>query len=282
MSIEATAQYIIHISELYTICVGFIILFSGIVGHIANIYAFAHLKIFRGNPSAFYIIAESIVDLLQITISYTSRIAIIGFEDDLTRNSLVWCKLRQFFLQTFTLISLYIVCLAAIDQYLSTNYYPFLRQMSTIKSAKILITLLVIIWIIHGIPFLIFYETDPIDGCTIHNFVYSDYVTFFFYLVLSGFLPIVISTFFSVLAYQNVRRLIRRQVAVRRRKLDQQLTAMIIVRVVFLVLMVLPYAIQRSYALSPLIKDDALVDQAIVQLIGAVTFSFFYLNYAVS
>ncbi|CAF4751072.1 unnamed protein product, partial [Rotaria magnacalcarata] len=65
----------------------------------------------------------------------------------------------------------------------------------------------------------------------------------------------------------------------RRRKLDRQLAAMIILRVLFLVATILPYTVQRSYTLSTLADDD-LLERAIIQLIGAITFSLFYLNYA--
>ncbi|CAF5084844.1 unnamed protein product, partial [Rotaria sp. Silwood1] len=48
-----------------------------------------------------------------------------------------------------------------------------------------------------------------------------------------------------VLAYQNVRRIVRRHMSINRRKLDQQLSAMILIRVGFLVVMTLPYVLQR-------------------------------------
>ncbi|CAF3690653.1 unnamed protein product [Rotaria sp. Silwood1] len=103
---SSTADIIVSVSQQYTICVSFIILFTGILGHMLNIFVLTHLKIFQGNPSAFYLIVESIVNLLQMMISFTSRIAINGFANDLTQTSLVWCKLRQLFVQYFTLVSL--------------------------------------------------------------------------------------------------------------------------------------------------------------------------------
>ncbi|CAF4005039.1 unnamed protein product [Rotaria sp. Silwood2] len=275
-----TAQLIFFASQQYTIYVSFIILFIGILGHFFNIFVLTHLKIFRGNPSAFYLIVESIVDLLQMMISFTSRIAINGFANDLTQTSLVWCKLRQLFVQYFTLLSHTIVCCAAIDQYLSTNSYPFIRQMSTIKLAKVLTMIAMIIWILHCIPVVIFFEIQPTYGCNIYNQHFLNYITYIYYLILTATLPIIVSTFFSILAYQNVRHIVRHQMPLRRRKLDQELTAMIIVRVIFLVVTTLPYAIQRFYTLSTLIIVDSLIRRSIEELIGAVTFSLFYLNFS--
>ncbi|CAF3676024.1 unnamed protein product [Rotaria socialis] len=50
-------------------------------------------------------------------------------------------------------------------------------------------------------------------------------------ITLVGMIPIVISALFSLLAYRNVRHIIRRQTPVFRRRLDRQLTAMILLRV---------------------------------------------------
>ena len=278
---STTAQAILIASQQYTVYVSFIILFSGLLGHFCNIIVLTRSKIFRGNPSAFYLIAESIVNLLQMLIPFTSRIAINGFAYDLTETSLLWCKARQISTQATTLVSLSIVCFASIDQYFSTSHRSYLRQMSTIALAQILISIAVIIWIAHGIPVGIFFKIQPITGCNIYNSNFINYIVYVYYLLLTGILPISVSTLFSVLAYRNVRRIIRRQIAIRRRKLDQQLTAMILARVTFLVILTVPYVLQRIYTLSVIIDEDNLIHKAIVQLIGAITISLFYLNYAV-
>ncbi|CAF3334510.1 unnamed protein product [Rotaria sp. Silwood2] len=277
----STAQLLFYISQLFTIYVSFIILFAGIFGHITIIFILTRFKIFRGNPSAFFLITESSIDLLELTIILTSRIAINGFLNDLTQTSLVWCKLRAFFIQSLTLISLSIVCCAAIDQYLSTSYYAFLRQKSTIRTAKILTTITSAIWILHGSLAFIFFDIQSTLGCNIYTHDFVNYVTYVYYLILTGILPITISSFFSILAYQNVRRIIRRGMPIRRRKLDQQLTAMILARVSFLDAMTLPYVLQRIYTLAVPTNGSSSISQAIIQVIGTVFITFFHLNYAV-
>ncbi|CAF2850337.1 unnamed protein product [Rotaria sp. Silwood2] len=279
MSSSSIAQLILHVSQQYTIYVSFIILFTGIFGHIINIFVFTRLTIFRKNSSAFYLIAESIFDLLELMIVYTSNIPINGFGNDLTQTSLIWCKLKPFFTQSLTVIPLNIVCFAAIDQYLSTNHYPYLRQKSTIKSAKILTIIATIFWILHSTLALVFIEIQSKYGCSIYNRNFRNYVTYFYFLILIGILPVIVSTFFSIVAYQNVRRIVRRQMPIRRRRLDQQLTAMILVRVGFLVVLLLPYLLQRTYTFSTLTYNDSVISQAILQLFTAITVSFFNLNY---
>ncbi|CAF1438058.1 unnamed protein product [Rotaria sordida] len=266
MSSLLTAQLILNASEQLTIYVSFIILFSGVFGHIANIFVFTHLTIFHGNPSTFYLIAESIADLLELMIPFTSRIAMTGFNNDLTKTSLLWCKLRPLILQSITLVSLSIICFSAIDQYLSTT--------------EILITIATIFWILHGTSVLFMFEIHSKYGCNTYNQNFLNYITYGYYVILTGALPITVSTFFSVLAYRNVRHIVRRQMTIRRRKLDQQLTAMILVRVGFFAVTTIPYLLQRIYALSTLTNDSNVISQAIVQLIGTITLSLSYLNYA--
>jgi len=281
MSSSSIAQAILAASQQFTIYISFIILFCGVFGHISNIFVFTHLKIFRGNPSAFYLTAESIVNLLQMLISYPSRIAINGFAYDLTQTSLFYCKLRPLFVETFTLISLSVICFASIDQYLSTNYRPYLQQRSTISLAKILIISACIIWTGQSIMIASFYEIGASSGCNLYNEFFVNYFAYGYYLIETGILPITISTFFSVLAYQNVRRIVRLQIAIRRRKLDQQLTAMILARVAFFVVIILPYVLQRIYMLIVTMNKNDLIHNAIVQLFDAITSSLFYVNTAV-
>jgi hypothetical protein len=146
-----SAQEILLASELYTIYVCFIILFAGIFGHLIDILIFTSSKLFRKNQTAFYLTIESIVNCLILLLSFTSRIAINGFNNDLTQTSIVWCKLRQVFATSFTLLSLTIVCFASIDQYISTSYNPYLKQMSTLKLAHRLTLIAIIIWTLNGI-----------------------------------------------------------------------------------------------------------------------------------
>lgn len=278
----SVAQAILLASQQYTIYVSFIILFSGVAGHLCNIFVLTRLKIFRGNPSTIYLLAESTINLFQMLIPFTTRIAMNGFANDLTQTSLLWCKIRSVFAQLTTLISLSIVCFATIDQYFSTNYRPYLRQMSSTTTAKTLIIISILIWILHSIPAAIFLEIQPSSGCNLYNQGIITYTAYVYYLVLTGTLPITISTLFAILAYRNVRRIIRRQIPIRRRKLDQQLTAMIIVRVGFLVVLTTPYVLQRIYTYVVYISKENVVHRAIVQLLGAITISLFYLNYSVS
>jgi len=281
MSRESIADEILFASQQFTLYISFIILFGGIIGHTIDILVFTSSKPFRNTQSAFYLTIESIVNSIHLLLSFSSRIAINGFNNDLTRTSLAWCKIRSFVGSTCTFLSLIIVCLAAIDQYLATSYNHHLKQFSTLKLAQRVASLAIVLVSLHGIPFLILIRIDPIRGCVPFNEYFVSYITYIYYLILTGFLPICITSLFATLAYTNVRRIIRSQIPIVRRRLDKQLTAMILVRVVFLVTTTLPYIMYRIYSLKTKINSNNQIQFAIIQLVGSVTYSLFYLNYSV-
>ncbi|CAF4066053.1 unnamed protein product, partial [Adineta steineri] len=176
----------------------------------------------------------------------------------------IWCKLRYMLGPTFAVITYYMICFTTIDQYFSTHYRYNFRQICTIN-------------IILGS----FFDIQPLVGCVISNERYLQYTSFLYYPVLIGLLPIVITLFFSLLAYRNVRRIVRRQLPIVRRRLDQQMTAMIVIRVIFFICLVLPYNICRIYVtIYPISRDDML-RYVIVRLVQAITFSFSQANYTV-
>jgi hypothetical protein len=96
-----------------------------------------------------------------------------------------------------------------------------------------------------------------------------------------GVLPIVVSSLFSILAFQNVRRIVRRQIPVVRRRLDRQLTAMILVRVALFVITTLPYVIFRTYEINDPVDVTDNYAFALDVLIRTVVSLFYNVNYSV-
>ncbi|CAF3542040.1 unnamed protein product [Rotaria sp. Silwood1] len=218
-----------------SVYLGYFIVIIGVIGNIINILVFTQLKLFRRNQSAFYLTIASIVDSFQLIFAMSTRITatVIGF--DLTRTSLIWCKLRVYLIRSTRIISITTICFAAIDQYLSTNSHIQLRQLSTFKLAQRLII---------------------------------------------GLLPIFISSLFSLLAYQNVRRIIRRQMSIVRRRLDRQLTAMILLRVALFVITTLPYISFRIYQINTSVNYHYTDSVGIIELINATLITIYNIDYS--
>jgi hypothetical protein len=238
MSNSSYISHLIAASQvfyLYGLCFDF---GFGVIGNLINILVLTNLKIFHSNRCAFYLIVESVVDGYLLFVGLVDVASPFAF-------SVVWCKLKLMLIQWCRMMLSSIVCSAAIDQYLSTNPLLYLRQYSSLKIAHLQIYAASLLCILYVMPFGIFAQIDPILGCVISNTYLSNYNGYFYYPFLNGLLPIFISSLFGLLAYRNVRRIIRRQIPIERRRLDQQLTAMIFARVISFVSLQLPFTIHR-------------------------------------
>jgi hypothetical protein len=275
--VESTIVYITYFISVY---IGYFLVITGLIGNIMNILVFTQLKLFRENQSAFYLTVASIVDCCQLIFTTATRVTTTAFGFDLTQTSISWCKLRIYFAQFAGITSTITVCFAAFDQYLSTSHDNQLRQMSTFKSAQRLVGILIIFAALYSITFPVFYEIRSTSGCSIYNSVFNYYYSFVHLCILLGLVPVIISSLFSLFAYQNVRCIVRRQMPIVRRRLDRQLTAMILLRVALLILTTLPYVSVRMYRiLNPVDQNNTFavtMDQLITfasTIIYAVNFS---------
>ncbi|CAF3149664.1 unnamed protein product [Rotaria socialis] len=281
-SISAASRIILAVVRPLLIYSSYICLICGLIGNMLNIMIFGFLKVFRGNPSSFYLIVESFANCGVLLNVYVLRILSSQFNIDLTRNSIILCKIRTVELEITVMVSLTTICCEALDQYLVTSHDIACRQSSTLKLAQRMTLINVVAWILHSIPFAIFYEILPSTGCDIANKYFSLYFCIVYLSLLNGLVPLVVSLVFSAFAYRNVRRIIRRQVSHIRRRLDRQMTAIVFSRVVLLVSVSIPFGAYLLYSINaPPVTGNALLS-AIDQLCSAVTSTLFYMNYAVS
>ena len=277
----STVETITRASQLYTVSVYPPLLTLGVIGNLLNVLIFGSFKLFRHHQCAFYLTVESIANFALLIIVLPFRTADYYFDYDPLRLSLVWCKLRQALVTFFSFTSFFSVCYAAIDQYLSTHYYPQVRRRSTLKLAHCLIIWTLLLLIIYSIPFLVFFEINPSSGCVSQNPAFLKFYSYVHFCFFNALIPITVPTLFAALAYINVRRIVRRHLAVVRRRLDRQLTAMVLTKVAFLVITTLPFVILRIYRLNTSIPPDDRFRLAVEQLIFTVASSLYYVNAAV-
>lgn len=277
----ASATDIISIADHFSYYLAVINIGVGIFGNLINLAVFGALKLFRSNQCVFYFIIESIVDTCQLSTLFVVSAVPVIYGYDPGNSNLVWCKLKNMLPQTFRLLSTSMVCFAALDQFLSTNPRLSIRQMSTLSLSYYLTAIAVCLWNIHSIPYAVFYEINSQKTCVMTNTVLTQYYSFFYYPILHGFLPILLSAICSLLAYRNVRNIIRRQVNIERRRLDRQLTAMVFVRVILFVIFLLPYTIYRIYGLNNKFSRANLYPYAIDRLLFSITAALVNFNFSV-
>ncbi|CAF1423640.1 unnamed protein product [Adineta steineri] len=269
---------ILQFSTQYSLYSNCITCVAGLIGNTLNILVFTKLKLFRNNQCILYLTVESIFnfinDLTVIIVNIVSSI----YGDSAINQSSIWCRLRYIIFPLTILVPTSMICFAACDQFFSTNYRLNLRQSCTFKLGRYLVFLSIFMSLCHTILFSFSTGIQPLIGCSIINPIWIEYATYFYYPILTGLLPIFITSLFSFLAYQNVRRVVRRQIPIERRRLDHQITAMVLTRAVCFVIFMLPYTIYRIYSININGKQIDMLRSAIERLIQTVFYSFLNLN----
>ncbi|CAF1228077.1 unnamed protein product [Adineta steineri] len=272
------------VGKQITIYLGISTLIAGVIGGLLNIIVFLSLRTFRQSSAAFYLTIMSIFNIGQMLTGLLSRIMTSGFGIDWTLTSLSYCKLRTYCFYMCALTSMTCICLAIIDQYLATSSRARWRQLCNMKIARRLVLLFVFIWIIHNIPYLIYYDhvisisTGKVT-CTYTNTIFQQYNIYSTALIIGKVIPICITFVFGLLAYRNVQQLSYQTVPLVRRELDKQLTVMILVLIVFAFFTNVPYIIVSILLVIPGLTQDPVV-AAQIQFANLVAMFLVYIYFA--
>ena len=283
---SAFVAYLELIAKEMSIYCGIPILVGGTIGNVLTIVVFLSLQTFRRNSCAFYLTIMSVVNIGQLTTGLLARIMTSGFNIDWTQTSLCFCKIRYFIFPATSLISFTCICLATVDQYFATCSRPQWQQWCNIKLAQRLSAFFIVLWTVHGIPYLILYDQIGASNssrvsCTTVNTIFNKYRLYFVSLILTGFLPVALTLFFGALAYYNVRTINYRTLPLVRRELDKQLTTMVLAQVVVNLFTVLPFSVMSTLSLNTSLTNDP-TSAAILRLITVITVFLYYIYFGVS
>jgi len=263
--------------------VGLFLLIAGLVGNLLNIIIFLSLKTFRNTSSVVYLVMASFVNIGQLLTGLISRILFNALQTDWTLTSSLYCKFRPYLVHIFAFSSLTCVSLAIIDQFLATSIRPHWQQWSSAKTAYYLSGFSLIFWIIYLCPHLIYYElitgNEPL--CTITDLLYSQYVDNFLVPFVWYIIPFFVSVLFGLLAYRNIKQTAYRTVPLLRRRIDEQLSIMILVQVIINILVTFPYIAYLTITPHVSFSDDPLTI-AQLQLIRNIALCLYYLYPSVS
>ncbi|CAF1256604.1 unnamed protein product [Adineta steineri] len=268
----STIDSINFLAKQINIYFGLFILILGIIGGLINIIIFTTLKTFRKTSCAFYLSMASIFNVGELISGAFTTILNIGFDIDPTELSYL-CKIRMFLVQWFGLLSVTSMCLASIDQFLLVKY----QYLTSLKLAISFITIACLIWSIHGIFFVLFWNS--IDGvCSITNITFDMYITYFHFPILLGFLPLTIMILCSFPAFINARKLASRQINIIRLSCDRQLTAMTLSQIAFIVITTIPFITTYIFLLN--MKSTDKEYNARMYLVHTITTYVYYTTYA--
>ncbi|CAF1125619.1 unnamed protein product [Adineta steineri] len=273
------------ISNTY-IYMGIIVTIGGIFGGIINIIIFLSLRTYRQSSSASYLTVVSIINIGQLLTGLLSRVLINAVGVDWTQTSLAYCKLRNYIFQMCAIVSPMCMCLATIDQFLSTSAHPRWQRWSNTKIAYCLSGIMISFWSIYGIPYLLYYNivvssNGGTPSCTITNAIFSKYYNDFHVPVLMCIIPLTIMIIFGLLAYRNVKQISHRTVVpLVRHRHEVQLTIMVLAQTVFNIFATTPCFIVLTFAsFTTLTQDPVIAIQ--VRFAIAITTCIYYLYYAI-
>jgi hypothetical protein len=167
--------------------------------------------------------------------------------------------------------------LAVIDQYLVTSKSANVRRCSKIQWAHRIAIIVIIIWCLHGIPILLFYDVSLIDKtCENNNADFAIYSLIYLLGIICA-IPVSIMIIFGWLTYRNIRQTI----VLAELQADRQLIRMTLTQVILVVISLLPYGIYNTYILitNNIIKDS---DRQLKEYFAFTIFSMVtYLYYVV-
>lgn len=236
---------LLSLSQQFSIYIGYSLLIAGLIGNGINANIFRKENTDRATPTTFYFLVGSISNIIFLTFSLVPQILNIGYGINIGITFPNWCKLRQYLLIVSNLTSLTCSCLAAIDQFFLTSRRQCLRRLSQIKSARRIVSVMIVIWCSINIPVWAFYNiSSETQSCTITNWYFALFFSvFFFGVIFTASLAIML--LFGWLTYRNIQQ----TVALVDHNIDRQSIKMTFIQVGLVVVSFLPYGIYHIYEL---------------------------------
>lgn len=185
----------------YTFTVIFIL---GNLTNVANIMVFLQ-KNLRSNACSWYFIVVSVGHLVFLYAGCLTRIIVAWSGFDLNRTSIIYCRIRIFFLAFGLLLARYFLCFISIDRWMVTSTSAFIRRLSSIKIARWLVLSGTSFCVLFCTNVPIWYRIEGSRGCVAAADTYFPlFFTIYNLVITIG--PMIVMVLFSVLGLNNLRR----------------------------------------------------------------------------
>ena len=132
----------------------------GVAGSLFILIIFLCRRQLRRSPSGQYIILTAILDFIFLGLALGYRIMTDGFA---VQGSLALffyqssvCRIRNYITGVTNFATLYTKCLCAFDQYAATSRSNKIRKFSSVKYARIFLTVSTTVWILMSVPQLLY------------------------------------------------------------------------------------------------------------------------------
>ncbi|CAF1074133.1 unnamed protein product [Adineta ricciae] len=252
-------QQLASIGRWLNIYLGSFMLIIGLLGSLINLWLFTRHR-YRKSPCSRFILTSSIFDMLHLIVALFLRVLAEGFDTDPASWSTAGCRIRYYLITFSAYTALGCRCLAVFDRYACTSRSISFRQWSSFKMAYRFIAINILIWACFSLPNFLFFNLVPMGTplrlvCYIWKQEYYNYFAYFVNPVLYFALPLVIFILFTILTQNNLRMMKKSN---RIKRLERQMTSMIILQAISNSVSSIPYGVQFAYSvISHNAKKDA-------------------------
>ena len=286
----STATILALIQQYLTIVLG-ILLVVGVIGNILNCLVFLRKRL-RSNPCSIFFIAASLANTI-VMIYYIIPTIYSYYNTPLETTNLIYCKLRLYIRNVTLVTSRTYLTLACAACYAQSSRNARIRRLCRQKIALRIAYLVPVIWLfipLH-IPILTSIKNGTCQMWTKEATLYhSIYICF-----VAAVLPTSLMMIFSLLAYRNLRKMLRnvhptncppanQEGRIRLSYSDRQLSKMLFVQIIVYMIFTIAYPIQTLYNAIVLIIGENEPDErtAIENFTLFITSSFLLNCYSAS
>lgn len=151
---------LIQAGRYVNIIAGIFLWFFGVIGSLFILIIFSFRRQLRRSPSSQYIITAAVFDFIFLALALGYRIMTDGFYPNGNLAAFFFapavCRIRNYITGVANFATLYTKCWCAFDQWATTCRSTRIRKFSSIKWARIFLTINSFIWMIVPIPELIY------------------------------------------------------------------------------------------------------------------------------
>ncbi|CAF0784136.1 unnamed protein product [Adineta steineri] len=278
MSSSSLIDLLNLIQEYLTIILG-ILLVIGTIGNILNCLVFLHKKL-RYNPCSVFFVAASIANTI-VMFYYIIPTIYSTYNSPLENSNRIYCKLRLYIRNVLLSISRTYLTFACISCYAQTSRNVHIRDLCHRKYVLRIILFVPIIWFIIPlhIPFLTSIQNGKCSMWTSAGALsHAIYICF-----VAAILPTSLMIIFSILAYRNLRQMLRnvapvrilisneegvcqKKEKIRLYKNDRQLCKMLFVQIIVYMFFTISYPIESIYyAVTLIIGESKSIERVAIE-----------------
>jgi hypothetical protein len=258
-SIAVTITQINAAAAISVVALSLINFALGSVGLIFNMLVFTRPSL-RKEPCSLYFFSSTCFNLFVVFVVMPVRMFSNGFNMDLANYNLGICKVEYFAFRAARTIPCWLTVLACLDRYLQSSARANIRQISSLKTAKMAVGITSVAIILLYTHTLVYYEitnvsnqfNNSVPSCNGQKGIYRTFSAFW-YLAMYSLCPSFLMLLFGSLALGNLRQHRRilpttpgmNQIA---RRTDMQLGRMLIAQVLVIVISTLPFSVYQLYS----------------------------------